>query len=152
MLESGCTTALTAPNRRSKRTPGNRGSAPNEQMRSTMAMAAVGAIRDGIGAKTGPRKAMFWVNEKKLGVEQRALLDRSHQHREKVWVTNSSYVGDWKDDLRDGFGVQIWSNGSRYEGEPSTRDVSGFRSTTRAIHEAVPDRRRMATRLSPWLR
>jgi hypothetical protein len=27
-----------------------------------------------------------------------------------------SYEGDWKDDMRDGFGIQVYADGRRYEG------------------------------------
>lgn len=70
-----------------------------------------------LGTKSGPRKSMFWVSERKLDLEQRIMM-RKGQRNEKIWDTTGSYIGDWKDNQRNGFGVQIWPNGCKYEGEP----------------------------------
>lgn len=59
---------------------------------------------------------MYWVQEMKLDLEQRIALKISRNQKDKLWEASSSYVGDWKNGLRDGFGVQIWPNGSKYEG------------------------------------
>ncbi|SPQ94933.1 MORN repeat-containing protein 3 [Plasmodiophora brassicae] len=69
-----------------------------------------------LGTKSGPRKSMFWVSERKLDLEQRIMM-RKGQRNEKIWDTTGSYIGDWKDNQRNGFGVQIWPNGCKYEGE-----------------------------------
>eukprot|EP01117_Protostelium_nocturnum_P009772 TRINITY_DN3492_c0_g1_i1.p1 TRINITY_DN3492_c0_g1~~TRINITY_DN3492_c0_g1_i1.p1 ORF type:complete len:488 (-),score=176.86 TRINITY_DN3492_c0_g1_i1:108-1571(-) len=33
------------------------------------------------------------------------------------WVLGSSYSGNWKDDQRSGFGIRLWPNGNKYIGE-----------------------------------
>jgi len=33
------------------------------------------------------------------------------------WEIGKTYTGDWKDDLRHGYGVQTWANSSKYEGD-----------------------------------
>ena len=37
-------------------------------------------------------------------------------HRSVYWVSNTKYIGEWKDNLKDGFGIQIYKNGDKYEG------------------------------------
>lgn len=47
-------------------------------------------------------------------------LSRSDVIKEKVvfpFVNGSSYKGSWKDNKKDGFGVEICSDGTKYEGE-----------------------------------
>jgi hypothetical protein len=47
-------------------------------------------------------------------------LNRSDVIKEKVvfpFVNGSSYKGSWKDNKKDGFGVEICSDGTKYEGE-----------------------------------
>jgi len=31
-------------------------------------------------------------------------------------VNGAKYEGQWREDLQDGFGIEIWTDGSRYEG------------------------------------
>ena len=49
---------------------------------------------------------LIYFNPEKYGTNV------SHLHHERV-----SYDGDWKDNQKDGFGIEIISNGSKYEGE-----------------------------------
>ena len=41
------------------------------------------------------------------------------KHGTGMWsgATGDSYVGEWKFGKADGFGVHLWINGDRYEGE-----------------------------------
>jgi hypothetical protein len=43
-------------------------------------------------------------------------LNRSNPNPQKSWATGGVYKGNWKGDQRHGFGIQIWSNGNKYEG------------------------------------
>ena len=31
------------------------------------------------------------------------------------WIASSKYIGDWNDNIKEGYGVKIYSNGDKYE-------------------------------------
>ena len=33
------------------------------------------------------------------------------------YYQNGRYEGDWKNDLRDGKGIEYWNNGNKYDGD-----------------------------------
>jgi hypothetical protein len=35
----------------------------------------------------------------------------------QAWWNDNRYEGEWKDDVKHGYGVKTWANGDRYEGE-----------------------------------
>lgn len=51
--------------------------------------------------------------------------DGSEKHEE--WIQNMKYIGDWKENGKNGFGVQVYGNKDRYEGiwEDNMRNGQG---------------------------
>ena len=66
--------------------------------------------------KSGAHKSVFWVNEKKMSLEDRIMLP-DNQIDEKQWKTAAVYSGEWKNNGRHGYGTQEWPNGNKYEGD-----------------------------------
>jgi hypothetical protein len=66
---------------------------------------------------SGQKYEGTWINEKKDGKGIETYPDKDQQGR-------LSYNGEWKEDLKHGFGTQIWKNGDKYEGQWT----NGFRS------------------------
>ena len=56
--------------------------------------------------KNGVHKTIYWVKSNKK------LFSKK-----KTYKVNNKYKGDWKNDKKNGFGVQIYPNGNKYEGE-----------------------------------
>jgi hypothetical protein len=66
---------------------------------------------------SGQKYEGTWINEKKDGKGIETYPVKDQQGR-------LSYNGEWKDDLKHGFGTQIWKNGEKYEGQWT----SGYRT------------------------
>ena len=46
--------------------------------------------------------------------------------KEPVTLDNGAvYTGEWMNGVRDGHGVQIWSDGEKYEGQWANREANG---------------------------
>lgn len=66
---------------------------------------------------------LWKINEKnsnKNGVHKTIYWVKSHKKlfsNKKTYKVNNKYKGDWKNDKKHGFGVQIYPNGNKYEGE-----------------------------------
>ena len=57
--------------------------------------------------KNGTHKTMYFVS--------RHVVNNAAVHIDE-YLPKGSYAGEWKGDVRDGLGCQIYSNGDRYEG------------------------------------
>ena len=80
----------------------------------------LGGIKQGNGIlieTSGQKYEGTWINEKKDGKGIETYPDKDQHGR-------ISYNGEWKEDLKHGFGTQIWENGDKYEGQWT----NGFRS------------------------
>jgi hypothetical protein len=51
---------------------------------------------------------VYWVTKKKR--------QEDGSIKGELWQTSSRYIGDWKDDRKEGFGVQHYKKGDKYEG------------------------------------
>lgn len=69
-------------------------------------------INDDKAGKNGPCQAVYWVRERPAALQ----LSR-HAKQEKQWSTGTVYKGEWKKNLKHGYGIQIWASGNKYEGE-----------------------------------
>lgn len=58
--------------------------------------------------KNGAHRSVYWV-KKKQRQEDGSIKGEKWQH-------SSRYIGDWKDNQKDGFGIQFYQNGNKYEG------------------------------------
>ena len=47
-----------------------------------------------------------------------------------TWADRTSYVGEYKDDLKSGHGMHIWSDGSKYTGSWNNDYIEGFGTYT----------------------
>jgi len=76
-------------------------------------------INDGKAEKNGPHHAIYWVKP------QQKYEDGSFKGER--WITSSKYIGDWKENMKNGFGIQTYGNGDKYEGdwENNTRHGHG---------------------------
>ena len=50
-----------------------------------------------------------------------------HREKRSPYIFNSGavYDGEWIGNMRDGYGVQVWSDGAKYEGEWSDNKANG---------------------------
>lgn len=66
-------------------------------------------IRNDIKAqKNGTKKTVFWVKKK--------ISDEDGTVKGEKWITSQQYIGDWKNNKKDGYGICIYSNQDKYEG------------------------------------
>jgi len=69
--------------------------------------------------KNGSHHTIYWVKP------QQKYEDGSFKGEK--WITSSKYIGDWKENKKNGFGIQHFGNGDKYEGdwEDNTRSGHG---------------------------
>ena len=65
-------------------------------------------INDKLAEKNGTKKTVFWVKKKPR--------EETGDVKGEKWVTSQQYIGDWKKNKKDGYGVKIYSNKDKYEG------------------------------------
>jgi len=67
--------------------------------------------------KNGPHRSIYWVAKKKKSNNEGGKGSSSNNTGEgKQWVGSSRYIGDWKENMKEGFGIQIYKNADKYEG------------------------------------
>jgi hypothetical protein len=71
-------------------------------------------VNDDRAGKNGNCQAVYWVKERHTTTE---LKRSAAKAPERQWDTGSVYKGEWKNNLKHGYGTQIWANGNKYEGE-----------------------------------
>lgn len=64
-------------------------------------------LNDQKAQKNGPHRSIYWVSKKK---------QTSGPAQSTKWVGSSQYIGDWKENMKEGFGIQIYKNKDKYEG------------------------------------
>ena len=64
--------------------------------------------------KQGVRRSIYEIKRKSSINEDD---DINPSETQKEWEIGKTYTGEWHNDLRDGYGVQIWSNLCKYEGD-----------------------------------
>lgn len=57
--------------------------------------------------KNGPHRSIYWVRKTKQDIGS---------NKTEKWVSSSRYIGDWKENMKEGFGIQIYKNKDKYEG------------------------------------
>mmetsp|Transcript_31969 Transcript_31969/g.28333 ORF Transcript_31969/g.28333 Transcript_31969/m.28333 type:complete len:409 (+) Transcript_31969:6-1232(+) len=64
--------------------------------------------------KNGPHRSIYWVkkNNKKLNTGKAG----AEGNKNSKWVSSSRYIGDWRENTKEGFGIQIYKNKDKYEG------------------------------------
>lgn len=74
---------------------------------------------DSKAQKNGAHRSVYWV---KVWLFSFHNLFQKKQRQEdgsikgEKWQHASRYIGDWKDNCKDGFGIQFYQNGDKYEG------------------------------------
>ena len=63
---------------------------------------------DAKAQKNGPHRSVYWV-KKKPRQEDGSI-------KGEMWQEASRYIGDWRDNCKEGFGIQFYNNGDKYEG------------------------------------
>ena len=63
---------------------------------------------DAKAQKNGPHRSVYWV-KKKPKQEDGSI-------KGEIWQEASRYIGDWRDNCKEGFGIQFYKNGDKYEG------------------------------------
>lgn len=63
---------------------------------------------DNKAQKNGTKKTVFWVKKK--------ARDEDGTVKGETWKTSQQYVGDWKNNMKDGYGISTYSNKDKYEG------------------------------------
>lgn len=49
-------------------------------------------------------------------LSQKQELNEDGSEKPSKWIGSDKYVGDWKNNKKDGFGIQYYENGNKYEG------------------------------------
>jgi len=65
-------------------------------------------INDEKAQKNGTKKTVFWVKKKPRGED--GLV------KGETWKTSQQYIGDWKDNMKEGYGIKLYDNKDKYEG------------------------------------
>ena len=65
-------------------------------------------MADAKAQKNGPHRSIYWV-KKKPRQEDGSI-------KGELWTESSRYIGDWRDNCKEGFGIQFYKNGDKYEG------------------------------------
>ena len=63
---------------------------------------------DKLAEKNGTKKTVYWVKKKPR--------EETGNVKGEKWVTSQQYIGDWKMNKKDGYGIKIYSNKDKYEG------------------------------------
>jgi hypothetical protein len=63
---------------------------------------------DAKAQKNGAHRSVYWVKKK----------DKSEDGTIKgeKWQSSQKYIGDWRDNCKEGFGIQFYKNKDKYEG------------------------------------
>lgn len=77
-------------------------------------------LNETLSKKEGVRRSIYEINRK------RGASSSESKSAESEWEIGKTYTGEWSNDMRDGYGVQIWSNHSKYEGEWKRDQRNGF--------------------------
>eukprot|EP00903_Cladosiphon_okamuranus_P013384 g12472.t1 len=71
-------------------------------------------MRERLSEKNGPRKTVFGVlSNKKYEADMRFY----HTSSQPQYKTGGLYHGEWKENMKHGYGTRSWVNGNKYEGE-----------------------------------
>lgn len=66
-------------------------------------------INDEKAYKSGTRRTLYWAQKKEAGEE--GVVEG------EPFTQGQSYQGEWKNNLKDGYGIQQYANGNKYEGQ-----------------------------------
>ena len=80
-------------------------------------------LNEAAAKKEGVRRSIYEIKCKRKSNEDEDDLDLSIPQE---WEIGKTYTGEWHNDLRDGYGVQIWSNQCKYEGEWKHDQRNGY--------------------------
>merc|ERR1719426_7177 len=67
-------------------------------------------INDTKSFKSGNRRTLYWVRRNEPDPEGGAV---------QPFRRGTSYQGDWKNNAKDGYGIQQYASGEKYEGQSS---------------------------------
>lgn len=65
-------------------------------------------VHDGKAQKSGQRRTIYWVGKSIMGEDGSDT---------GVRTTGANYHGEWHDNKKSGYGVQVFPNGEKYEGQ-----------------------------------
>jgi hypothetical protein len=65
-------------------------------------------VNDQKAQKNGPHSTIYWVKQ------QKKFEDGTFKGEK--WRTSSKYTGSWNNNMKSGFGIQVFENGDKYEG------------------------------------
>ena len=51
-----------------------------------------------------------------ISLTQKQPLNEDGSEKPNKWIGSHKYVGDWKDNKKNGFGIQYYQNGDKFEG------------------------------------
>jgi hypothetical protein len=58
--------------------------------------------------KNGTKKTVYWVKKKPR--------DEDGTLKGETWTTGQQYIGDWKNNKKEGYGIKIYDSKDKYEG------------------------------------
>ena len=59
--------------------------------------------------KNGSHRSIYWVKKKKQDEEGKVKGEK--------WIHSTKYIGEWKDNVRAGYGTFFYPDGNKYEGQ-----------------------------------
>lgn len=71
-------------------------------------------VNDRKAQKNGMNRAIFGV---KTHVIKDTIKRRNVKAMEKTWDIGNIYQGEWKNNQKHGYGIQVWAVGNKYEGD-----------------------------------
>ena len=81
---------------------------PSDKHTSDPLFIPLAQINDLKSQKNGTKKTVFWVKKKEKS-EDGTIKGEKYE-------TSEQYIGDWKENKKDGYGIKIYSNKDKYEG------------------------------------
>lgn len=87
----------------------------SEAPSSRLAFEHTWKVNDKKAQKNGPHRSIYWVKKNNKLNNNKGTTDPSKPQPPK-WVSSSRYIGDWKENTKEGFGIQIYKNKDKYEG------------------------------------
>ena len=63
---------------------------------------------DAKAQKNGAHRSVYWVKKKDKQEDGTVKGEK--------WQASQKYIGDWRDNCKEGFGIQFYKNGDKYEG------------------------------------
>jgi len=94
-------------------------------------------VNDRKAQKQGVHKSVYWVKKRKPQEDGKIKGEK--------WYQSCSYEGDWNENVREGYGVMIYSNGNKYEGNWANNKREGHGTLWKLVNKSGEKYKRIYT-------